>query len=219
MGLIAIINYGSGNLKSVYNALKNIKGKNTIVVTSSAKEIKKCSHIILPGVGSFESCIKGLKKSSLLKIIEEKVIELKTPFLGICVGMQMLANKGYENGEFKGLGWIKGSVKKILPKDKNLKIPHMGWNDLIFEKNTPFTENLKKKIKKYGNLKNLDAYFVHSYNFFLDDNLDMILSTEYGQKITAMVMKNNILGTQFHPEKSHDFGLIFLETFIESVDY
>lgn len=221
MGLISIIDYGSGNLKSVYNAvnhLSNQKRKEKVVVTSSISDIKDASHIILPGVGSFQSCVKGLKRSSLVNVIQEKVCNFKTPFLGICVGMQMLASKGYEKGEFSGLDWIKGKVKKISDNNKNLKIPHMGWNDINFKVNTPFIENLKKKIN-YNGQNRFSAYFIHSYNFLVSDQSEKILTTSYGQEITAMVSRENIIGTQFHPEKSHFFGLAFLQTFLESEEY
>jgi len=221
MGLISIIDYGSGNLKSVYNAIKHLtnqKSKEKVVVTSSISDIKDASHIILPGVGSFQSCVKGLKKSSLTNIIQEKVCTFKTPFLGICVGMQMLASKGYEKGEFSGLNWIKGNVKKISTKNKNLKIPHMGWNNINFKANTPFIKKLKKNIG-YNEDKSFSAYFIHSYNFIVNNQSEKILTTNYGQEITAMVAKENIIGTQFHPEKSHFFGLAFLQTFLESEEY
>ncbi|MFL2660666.1 MAG: imidazole glycerol phosphate synthase subunit HisH [Alphaproteobacteria bacterium] len=215
MKRIVIINYGSGNLQSVYNALKNVSLKNEVVIVSSLlSDIKKATHLILPGVGSFKSCLEGLRKTSLMKALEEMVIEKKKPFLGICVGMQMLATKGYENGEFAGLNWIQGEVKKIKVGKKKLKIPHMGWNDLTFKRKSEFTDNLLKKIDTKTNEK-ISAYFVHSYNFKIKNERERVLTTSHGEEITAMVSKNNIIGTQFHPEKSHNFGLAFLKTFIE----
>ncbi len=215
MKRIVIINYGSGNLKSVYNALKNISlKKKQIIVSSSLSDIEKSTHLVLPGVGSFNSCLEGLKLTNLIKPLEEMVLERKKPFLGICVGMQMLATKGYENGESAGLNWIEGEVKKIELEKKGLKIPHMGWNDLIFKNSTEFTNNLLKKIKTKS-YEQISAYFVHSYNFKIKNQEEKILTTSHGQEITAMVAKNNIIGTQFHPEKSHNFGLAFLETFAE----
>jgi len=215
MGLISIIDYGSGNIKSVYNALSYLCEKKKLIVTKDHSEIKKSSHIVLPGVGSFESCISGLKKISLKEILEEKVLNDKTPFLGICVGMQMLATVGHENGIFSGLNWIKGEVKKIKPTVNKLKIPHMGWNELEFKKENNFVKELKKKT----NLERVTAYFVHSYNFFLENESEKIVTTKYGQEITAMVSKSNIIGTQFHPEKSHNFGLAFLKTFLECEEF
>ena len=217
MSLISIIDYGSGNIKSVYNALNFLceKKKRKLIVTKNYLEIKKSTHIILPGVGSFESCMSGLKKISLRKILEDKVFDDKTPFLGICVGMQMLATIGYENGVFSGLNWIKGEVKKIKPRVKKLKIPHMGWNELEFKKETNFIKELRKKT----NLDKVTAYFIHSYNFILKNDSERIVTTNYGQEITAMVSKSNIIGTQFHPEKSHNFGLAFLKTFLECEEF
>lgn len=215
MKRIVIINYGSGNLKSVYNALKSISlKKKHVIVSSSLSDIKKSTHLVLPGVGSFKSCLEGLKMTNLIKPLEEMVVEKKKPFLGICVGMQMLATKGYENGEFAGLNWIEGEVKKIKVEKKGLKIPHMGWNDLVFKNNNEFTDNLLKKIKTKSDEK-ISAYFVHSYNFKIRNQKEKILTTSHGQEITAMVAKNNIIGTQFHPEKSHNFGLAFLQAFAE----
>ena len=147
--------------------------------------------------------------------ILKKVKEEKKPFLGICVGMQMLASKGFENGEFLGLNWIEGSVKKIEKINHEIKIPHMGWNNLKFKKNNSFIKKLKEKIGS----SNVSAYFVHSYNFYPKDPDDKIITTSYGQEITAMVSKGNIIGVQFHPEKSHKFGINFLETFIENEEF
>ena len=217
MKLVSIIDYGCGNIKSVFNAFSAIQDKKNlrIQITSRESEIKNSSHIVLPGVGSYESCVRGLKDSNLLGILSRKVLEDHLPFLGICVGMQMLSSRGFENGVFKGLNWIKGDVKKIKKSSENLKIPHMGWNSICVIKETGFTKKLKNKIK----LNKVNAYFVHSYNFSPEDNKDKIMTTNYGQEITAMVCKKNIIGTQFHPEKSHIFGLKFLETFLELEEF
>jgi len=220
MNTIVIIDYGSGNIRSVYNAIKKVStlSKRKIIVSSEIDDVKKATHIILPGVGSFESCVNGLKKTSLLSILREKVFEEKVPFLGICVGMQMLATKSYEKGVFNGLNWIKGEVKKIDVKNTKLKIPHMGWNTIRFKKETRFIKKLLEKIK-YNKEKEVSAYFVHSYNFMIKDESEKILTSNYGKEITAMVARKNIIGTQFHPEKSHNFGLAFLETFLELKDF
>ena len=138
---------------------------------------------------------KGFKSSNLIDSILEKVSIEKKPFLGICVGMQMLATKGFENGEFMGLDWIEGNVKKLKKTHKHLKIPHMGWNNLEIKKRKYFYKKVKKKI----NSQEISAYFVHSYNFETKNSDDKIMSTHYGQEITAMVTKNNIIGVQFHP--------------------
>ena len=214
MKLVSIIDYGCGNIRSVFNAFNAIREKKNIkvLVTSQEKEIKRANYLVLPGVGSFESCIKGFKKSNLLGIITQKVKDDYVPFLGICVGMQMLATHSFENGKYEGLNWIKGEVKKVQKTRERLKIPHMGWNNLEIKKETAFIKKLKTKLE----LEKVSAYFVHSYNFLTKNEDNKIMTVNYGQEITAMVSENNIIGTQFHPEKSNFFGLIFLETFLES---
>ena len=214
MKLVSIIDYGCGNIRSVFNAFNAIREKKNIkvLVTSKEEEIKRANYLVLPGVGSFESCIKGLKKSNLLGIITQKVKDDYIPFLGICVGMQMLASHSFENGKFDGLNWIKGEVKKVQKTRERLKIPHMGWNNLEIKKETAFIKKLKTKLE----FEKVSAYFVHSYNFLTKNEDNKIMTVNYGQEITAMVSENNIIGTQFHPEKSNFFGLIFLETFLES---
>ena len=214
MKLVSIIDYGCGNIRSVFNAFNAIREKKNIkvIVTSKEEEIKRANYLVLPGVGSFESCIKGLKKSNLLDVITHKVKGEGIPFLGICVGMQMLASHSFENGKFDGLNWIKGEVKKIQKTNASLKIPHMGWSNLKLKKETVFIKKLKAKLE----FEKVSAYFVHSYNFLTKDESNKIMTAHYDQEITAMVSENNIIGTQFHPEKSNFFGLIFLETFLES---
>lgn len=217
MNLLTIIDYGCGNIRSVYNAFNLIskKKKLKIVISSNKSDIERSSHLVLPGVGSYETCINGLRNSNLIDSILKKVNIEKKPFLGICVGMQMLASKGFENGEFLGLNWIKGNVKKIKKSHELLKIPHMGWNNLLIKKENSFIRKLKEKIDK----PSISAYFVHSYNFETEDSKNKIMTTNYGQEITAMVSKENIIGVQFHPEKSHKFGIKFLETFIENEEF
>ena len=217
MNLLTIIDYGCGNIRSVYNAFNLIskQKKLKIVISSNKSDIDKSSHLVLPGVGSYETCINGLRNSNLIDSILKKVNIEKKPFLGICVGMQMLASKGFENGEFLGLNWIKGNVKKIKKSHELLKIPHMGWNNLLIKKENSFIKKLKEKIDK----PSISAYFVHSYNFETEDSKNKIMTTNYGQEITAMVSKENIIGVQFHPEKSHKFGIKFLETFIENEEF
>ena len=214
MKLVSIIDYGCGNIRSVFNAFNAIREKKNIkiLVTCKEEEIKRANYLVLPGVGSFESCIKGLKKSNLLDVITHKVKGEGIPFLGICVGMQMLASHSFENGKFTGLNWIECEVKKIQKTNASLKIPHMGWSNLKLKKETAFIKKLKAKLE----FEKVSAYFVHSYNFLTKDESNKIMTSHYDQEITAMVSENNIIGTQFHPEKSNFFGLIFLETFLES---
>ena len=201
---IALIDYGSGNLQSAYKALELVSNsKNKIFITSNSKDLLKADKIILPGVGAFADCIKGLKSiSGMIDVLNEVVLEKKKPFLGICIGMQLLATKGKEKGDHDGLGWIKGKVIKIK-KIKKIKIPHMGWNTV-------------KVISKHPILKRkkFESYFVHSYNFICKNKKNIIATCDYQQKITAIVGKENIIGTQFHPEKSQKVGLEILKNFI-----
>ena len=201
---IALIDYGSGNLQSAYKALELVSNcKNKIFITSNSKDLLKADKIILPGVGAFADCIKGLKSiSGMIDVLNEVVLEKKKPFLGICIGMQLLATKGKEKGDHDGLGWIKGKVIKIK-KNKKIKIPHMGWNTV-------------KVISKHPILKRkkFESYFVHSYNFICKNKKNIIATCDYEQKITAIVGKENIIGTQFHPEKSQKIGLEILKNFV-----
>ena len=201
---IALIDYGSGNLQSAYKALELVSNcKNKIFITSNSKDLLKADKIILPGVGAFADCIKGLKSiSGMIDVLNEVVLEKKKPFLGICIGMQLLATKGKEKGDHDGLGWIKGKVIKIK-KSKKIKIPHMGWNTV-------------KVISKHPILKRkkFESYFVHSYNFICKNKKNIIATCDYEQKITAIVGKENIIGTQFHPEKSQKIGLEILKNFV-----
>ena len=201
---IALIDYGSGNLQSAYKALELASNyKNKISITSNSKDLLKADKIILPGVGAFADCMKGLKSiSGMIDVLNEVVLEKKKPFLGICIGMQLLATEGKEKGNHKGLGWIKGKVIKIK-KNKKIKIPHMGWNTV-------------KVISKHPILKRkkFESYFVHSYNFICKDKKNIIATCDYQQKITAIVGKENIIGTQFHPEKSQKIGLEILKNFV-----
>ena len=202
---IALIDYGSGNLQSAYKALE-LAGKHRkskIFITSKSKDLLKADKIVLPGVGTFFDCMRGLKSlSGMIDVLNEVVLKKKKPFLGICIGMQLLAKEGKEKGNHKGLGWIKGKVIKIK-KNKKIKIPHMGWNTV-------------KAISKHPIIKRkkFESYFVHSYNFVCENKKNILATCEYQQKITAIVGKENIIGTQFHPEKSQEIGLEILKNFI-----
>ena len=201
---IALIDYGSGNIQSAYKALELVSNsKKKISIISNSKDLLKVDKIILPGVGAFADCMKGLKSiSGMINVLNEVVLEKKKPFLGICIGMQLLATKGKEKGDHDGLGWIKGKVIKIK-KSKKIKIPHMGWNTV-------------KVISKHPILKRkkFESYFVHSYNFICKNKKNIIATCDYQQKITAIVGKENIIGTQFHPEKSQKIGLEILKNFV-----
>ena len=211
MNTVSILSYGIGNIKSVERAFHAIGTQPKLI--STASEIYSADRLVLPGVGAFSACSNALRSQNLWHSILD-FFKLERPFLGICVGMQMLATKGFENGEFAGLDWISGEVKKINNQNNNLKIPHMGWNTLKFLKETAFTKRLLKKMK-VTNLNDVSAYFVHSYNFKNKNANEKVITSCYGEEITAMISKENIIGTQFHPEKSHYFGLAFLKTFLE----
>ena len=209
---IFIIDYESGNVESVVNALKNIDPKINFIISSSINEIKSATHLILPGVGAFNDCMNGLKSSEgFLNEMRKQVIKEKKPFLGICVGMQVLASLGLENGEHQGLGFINGRVEKInskIQEGQDLKIPHMGWNNLII------------KNSKHQLLKNIAEgdhfYFANSYHFISQNENNILAYVQYGNnKINSIIAKDNVIGVQFHPEKSGDRGLCFLKNFID----
>jgi len=208
---IAIIDYGSGNLKSAAKALEvassNLNIDSKIVVTSDPKIIKESKKIILPGQGSFRDCYLGIKKiPGLEDMLNEFVLVKKKPIFGICVGMQLFANIGYESQETKGFGWIDGEVRKINNINRTLKLPHMGWNQI----------ELKKDFALFSNLKNKShMYFVHSYELITKQKDCIAATTNYGNSIIVAVAKENIFGTQFHPEKSQKNGLKILENFLK----
>jgi len=207
---IVVIDYGSGNLKSaskaLENAASNINSNSKIVVTSDPKIIKKADKIVLPGQGSFRDCYLGIKKiSGLNETLNEFVLEKKKPILGICVGMQLFAKTGYESQETKGFGWIDAKVRKISNMNNKIKIPHMGWNELEFKKDYFLFSNIKNKSH---------FYFIHSYEFVTKQKGCVVATVNYGNSIIATVAKENIIGTQFHPEKSQKNGLIILENFL-----
>ena len=207
MKKIIIVDYGSGNVLSAQKSFVKIAKDNNIevdvLISKKLNDIKNSTHIVLPGQGAFSTCMNGLKKTDgLIDELSEFALIKKKPFLGICVGMQMLAKKSEENGDHEGLGWIDGQIK-LLPGD-NLKLPHMGWN-LVIPTNS-----------KYNNListKN-DYYFVHSYYFKCADKDNILAETKYGTNFASIVGKENIYGVQFHPEKSSSQGLNLLKEFI-----
>ena len=212
---VLIIDYGSGNIKSVYNSVKKtlhyFDKFSEVKVSNNLSEIKKADKIILPGVGSFDQCMNRINKiKDLVETLKNQVITKKKPFLGICVGMQILADYGYENQKTKGLSWINGKVKPLknfLDNSQNLKIPHMGWNSLsIYNSN----DNLLNNITA-----NDQFYFVHSYFFDIKKNKNIICNTQYGINIPAIVNQDNIFGFQFHPEKSGRSGLKILYNWLK----
>jgi glutamine amidotransferase len=208
---ITVIDYGSGNLKSAAKALEtaanNINVKSKIIVTSDPEVIKKSNKVILPGQGSFRDCYLGIKKiSGLEDALNEFVLVKKKPIFGICVGMQLFAKIGYESQETKGFGWIDAAVKKINNINRTLKLPHMGWNQIEFKKDFALFSGLENKSH---------MYFVHSYELTTKQKDCIVATTSYGNQIIVAVAKENIFGTQFHPEKSQKNGLIILENFLK----
>lgn len=203
---IALIDYGSGNLHSAAAALRRAAPEATLRVTSHADDLNDASHIVLPGVGAFADCMQGLRAvGGMIEALERRVREAGVPFLGICVGMQMLFERGLEHGTHAGLGWLKGEVVRL--KADGLKIPHMGWNELVVK---------QPAHPALANMTTGDhAYFVHSYHAQCTSEADCLATTEYGTSLTAMVGRDNILGTQFHPEKSQSTGLTLLQNFLE----
>ncbi len=203
--MLAIIDYGSGNLRSAAKAFTRVAGNTKIEVTSDPKALRGASHIVLPGVGAFADCMAGLAAlPGMLDALHEEVLARKKYFLGICVGMQMLFESGHEHGVHKGLGWLKGEVVPLAP-NTGLKIPHMGWNNLQIKSDHPLTRGIETGAH---------AYFVHSYHAACGDTADVIATCDYGQAVTAAVSRGHIMGTQFHPEKSQKTGLALLENFI-----
>jgi glutamine amidotransferase len=205
---VALIDYGSGNLASAAKALARA-GAGTghqIVTTADPEIVRGAGRIVLPGVGAFADCMRGLSAvPGMVQVLREKVLQQGAPFLGICVGMQLLATVGREFGNHAGLGWIAGEVVKITPSDPSLKIPHMGWNEL----------NIIRRHKLLdGIASGAHAYFVHSFELKPALPDDLLATTDYGGPLTAIVGDANIAGTQFHPEKSQATGLKLLENFL-----
>lgn len=213
MQRVVIIDYGSGNLHSAAKAFERAARESDanaeIVVTSSVAEVARADRIVLPGVGAYADCKRGLDAvPDLIPALEDAVRKKGRPFLGICVGMQLLSERGLEHGTSEGLGWIKGDVRAIEPQDATLKIPHMGWNTLSVA--TPHA--LLKDIATGPN--GLHAYFVHSYHLAAKDRRVVVAETDYGGPVTAMIADGNIAGTQFHPEKSQKLGLKLIGNFL-----
>ena len=204
---VTIVDYNSGNISSVINSFKEVaKDKVNIEVTSDLNKIKSSDKVVLPGQGSFKSCVDALNSiSGLVDTLNEFVIKDKKPLLGICVGLQMFADIGYEESETKGLGWISGKVSKIDNKQGKFKLPHIGWNEI----------NIVKKSEIYKDIENKShMYFVHSYEFIPEDKNVISATTDYSSKIVCSVEKENLFGTQFHPEKSDKIGLQIIKNFI-----
>ncbi len=211
---VAIVDYGSGNLHSAAKAFEraahDIGLDEPIVVTRDPGVVVSADRVVLPGVGAFADCRRGLDAvDGMVAALEEAVRRKGRPFLGICVGMQLLAERGREYEVTEGLGWIAGEVDRITPSDPRLKIPHMGWNTLNVARAHPVLDGLT--LGPQG----LHAYFVHSYQLKPAQRADLVAEADYGGAVTAIVARDNIVGTQFHPEKSQKFGLALIANFLQ----
>jgi glutamine amidotransferase len=208
---VAIVDYGSGNLRSAAKAFERAgrDAGEAIVVTADPAAVARAERIVLPGVGAFADCRRGLDAiPGMVEVLDDQVRGRGKPFLGICVGCQLMAERGLEKEATAGLGWIKGDVVEITPKDPELKIPHMGWNDLEVRREHPLLSGIPTGAG------GLDAYFVHSFHISARDEADVIATTDYGGPITAIIARDNLAGTQFHPEKSQALGLALIANFL-----
>ena len=206
---VALIDYGSGNLRSAAKAFERAAGSDgTVTVTADARDLANATHIVLPGVGAFRDCRDGVVAiPGMMEALTRAVIEDKKPFLGICVGMQLMASVGREHGDTPGFGWIPGEVARLTPSDPGLKIPHMGWNDLSFAREShPVLKSLSP-----GDY----AYFVHSYALRAESTSQVLATVDYAGAVSAIVGRDNLLGTQFHPEKSQRVGAAFISGFLK----
>jgi glutamine amidotransferase len=209
--IVAIVDYGSGNLRSAAKAFERAVGEAglgaEVKVTADPADILRADRVILPGVGAFADCRRGLDAvPGMVEALGRAVLEQGRPFLGICVGMQLLADVGREHGDHAGLGWVPGEVTRIAPADPALKIPHMGWNELVVSRpDHPLLAGIGEGAH---------AYFVHSYGFVCTQGADVLARVDYGGPITAIIGRDNIVGTQFHPEKSQAVGLRLIGNFL-----
>jgi imidazole glycerol-phosphate synthase subunit HisH len=211
---VAIIDYGSGNLHSAAKAFERVAREEAsplaVKVTSKPEEVRDAERVVLPGVGAFADCRNGLARiPGMIEALEETVRMRGKPFLGICVGLQLMAERGLEHGITPGLGWIKGEVRAIAPSNASLKIPHMGWNTLALRRTHALLDGIPTGES------GLNAYFVHSYHLVPERPDALVASTDYGGPITAFVAKDNLAGSQFHPEKSQKLGLAVIANFLK----
>ena len=211
---VAIIDYGSGNLhsaaKAFERAARTLPEPETILITSDPDRVWRADRVVLPGVGAFADCKRGLAAvDGMIQCLNETVRHKARPFFGICVGMQLMAEQGREHETVEGLGWIAGAVEKIAPRDEQLKIPHMGWNTLDVQREHPVLERLP--LGESGR----HAYFVHSFHLNAADDKDVVARADYGGPVTAVVAKDTMFGTQFHPEKSQRLGLALIVNFLK----
>lgn len=206
--MIAIVEYGMGNVKSVYNAF-SLLGQDA-EITSNPKKLEEADAIVLPGVGAFSDGMKNLRQRGLLDVLKQEVIDKKKPYLGICLGLEFLAEKSYEGGIHEGFGWIKGVVDRLQPNDPNMKVPHMGWDDTVIQSEKGLLSELKSP----------SFYYLHSYYLKVDESEKKFITSvcDYGgNNIVATFQKNNIHAVQFHPEKSQETGIKLLQNFVDEI--
>lgn len=200
MSFVCILDYGSGNVKSVYNLFTALADK--VVISNDPADIEAASHIVLPGVGAFAAAMRRIRERLPLAVLERVVLREGKPFLGICVGMQVLAERGLEFGETPGLGWVPGSVRQL--RTGGLPLPHIGWNDIACQPD-PLLDGLGQAP---------DFYYVHSFMFEAADPAQVLATTEYGERITGVIRRGNVYGVQFHPEKSQRAGMRLAKNFL-----
>lgn len=202
--MVGIVDYGMGNLLSVYHALEMVEAE--VQVCDAPATLREVERIVLPGVGAFRDCLLNLQTRGFMEVLEEAVFRQGKPIMGICLGMQVMAKRSFEGGEYQGLGWFDAEVVRLHSDDPSLRVPQIGWNDVHYRPDSPLFQNLPAAP---------DFYFVHSYYMHCYDESNIDASCEYGGTITAAVRKNNIFAIQFHPEKSQCYGLRILKNFIE----
>ena len=199
---VALIDYGAGNLHSVHNALK-AAGAQDIAVTANPEAVIRADRIVLPGVGAYAHCMSALSAiPEMIEAMDARVRGQGAPFLGICVGMQLLADQGVEHGTTQGLGWIGGTVRAIEPADDSIKVPHMGWNDV-------------RLSRDHALIEAGEAYYLHGYHYDVADGADILATTNHGMPLVAAIGRDNMVGVQFHPEKSQSYGIELLKRFLE----
>ncbi|MBF0497667.1 MAG: imidazole glycerol phosphate synthase subunit HisH [Deltaproteobacteria bacterium] len=201
--MIGIIDYGMGNILSVSKAFEMIGAE--VTICNGPEDLAAVERIVLPGVGAFQGCMDNLRRAGFVEALEEMVLAGGKPILGICLGMQAMARRSFEHGEFPGLGWFDADVVRLDPADTALRVPQVGWNDIDFSPGIPLFAGLRPGS---------DFYFVHSYYMKCRDQANVAATCDYGGEVTAAVIKNNIFATQFHPEKSQDYGLRLLRNFV-----
>ncbi len=201
--MTGIVDYGMGNLLSVFNAFEMAGGN--AFICSRPEELQKAERLVLPGVGAFRDCMRNLTEKGFTEVLDDYVNRLCRPVLGICLGMQAMARRGFEGGEFRGLGWFDADVVRLRPSDPSLRVPQIGWNDVSWRTGSDLFGGLPQSC---------DFYFVHSYYMKCSDDRDVEASCDYGGEVTAAVRKNNVFATQFHPEKSQDHGLKMIANFL-----